>query len=99
MIGLDRDLFGEPIAAVPAVRKDGKLRKIGYAARPGTGPKKQRCGTCLHAHRVTHHGQFTHKCELMTHVWEHTAPSDINLRAPACSRWARKPYEHREHSC
>lgn len=88
-----RDLFGEPIPPVAALRRDGKFRKIGYADKPGTGPKNQRCGNCIQAERVVHRGEFTHKCKLMLHVWENTAPSDINLRAPACSKWQRKPYQ------
>lgn len=88
-----RDLLGEPIPAVPA-RKDGKMRKIGYADKLATGPKGQRCGTCIHAERVVHRGEFSHKCKLMTHVWAHTAASDISLRAPACSKWSRRPYDN-----
>lgn len=89
---IERDLFGEQVPAVPA-RKDGKPRKIGYAARPGSGPRGQRCGTCKFAQRVVHRGEFTHKGELMTFVWQHNAASDISLRAPACSKWERRPYQ------
>lgn len=93
---IERDLFGEQVPAVPA-RKDGKSRKIGYAARPGSGPKGQRCGNCQFAQRVVHRGQFTHKCELMTFVWRHGSASDIHLQAPACLKWARKPYTRHAH--
>lgn len=86
------DLFGQPIPAPAAFRKDGAPRKIGYADRPGSGPKKQRCGTCLHPQRILHEGVVSFKCELMTHVWDHSANTDIQLRAPACSRWVRKPF-------
>lgn len=87
-----RDLFGEPLPPVAARRRDGKFRKIGYADRTGTGPKGQRCATCKFAQKVTQRGEFTHKCELMALVWAHGPASDINLRAPACSKWERKPF-------
>lgn len=86
-----RDLFGEPIPATAA--RKVRVRKIGYADRPGTGPKNQRCGNCTHAERVVHRGEFTHKCALMQHLWANTAPTGIHLQAPACSKWVRKPYK------
>ena len=89
------DLFGQPIPPAYALRKEGGARKIGYADRPGSGPKKQRCGNCLHAQRILHHGQLSFKCELMNHRWDYTPATDINLRAPACSHWHRRPYHER----
>lgn len=94
---IPRDLFGEPIPATRAARPARKVRKIGYADKPATGPKGQRCGNCIHAERVVHRAEFTHKCQLMTHVWDHTAATDIHLQAPACSKWVRKPYKPHAH--
>jgi hypothetical protein len=86
------DLLGQPLPPPETIRKDGRRRKIGYAARPGTGPRRQRCGTCKFASRVVHHDEVTHKCELKAHLWRHDATTDINLRAPACSEWSAKPF-------
>lgn len=87
-----RDLLGQPIPPPAYFRNDGALRRIGYADRPGTGPKGQRCGTCIHAHLCVHLGAASHKCELMTAVWNYSTATDINIRAPACSHWQRKPF-------
>jgi len=88
----ERDLFGHPIKPHAPARDRG-VRKVGYAARLATGPKGQRCGTCAHAARVLHRGSLTHKCELMAHAWTHGEETDISLRAPACHKWERKPFE------
>lgn len=88
------DLFGEPIPLPILFRKDGGRRKIGYAARPGSGPKKQRCNTCKHLSRVLSQGFRSHKCELMTHVWSYDPITDIKPNAPACSEWVRRPFEN-----
>ena len=87
------DLLGEPLPAPHHLRKDGGRRKIGYAARPGTGPKGQRCQTCAHHQRVTHRGISTFKCSLMDHAWTHSSETDISLRAPACRKWERRPFK------
>lgn len=93
----DRDLFGNLIKPhAPAANRG--VRKVGYAARLATGPKGQRCGTCLHASRVVHKGVLTHKCALMAHAWTHSEATDINLRAPACKKWDRKSYD-KERKC
>ena len=91
MISLGKDLFGEPLPAPAAVRKDGGRRKVGYAARPGSGPKGQRCGNCKHCSLVTRRGVASKKCELMAHAWTHGAETDIHPQAPACKQWERRP--------
>ena len=90
-----RDLFGEPIPDPSAFRKDGALRRIGYADRPGTGPAKQRCGTCVYAQRCVAGGRISHKCELKAAIWNYSTLTDISLRAPACSKWERRPYSNK----
>lgn len=86
------DLLGHPLPQPSVVRKDGQLRKVGYAARPGTGPKRQRCGNCEHLARVLHRGETSHKCALMAHAWTHSSATDVHRQAPACSEWERKIY-------
>jgi len=86
-----RDLFGEPITAPVAIRKGGGRRKVGYAARPGSGPKGQRCGNCKHCSLVTSRGVSSKKCELMAGAWTHGAETDIHPQAPACKQWERRP--------
>lgn len=91
MIAAETDLFGVPIPAPPVVPKDNGKRKVGYAARPGTGPKKQRCGTCANFSRVIHKGAASFKCGKMAHAWTHGSETDIKPRAPACAEFERKP--------
>lgn len=81
------DLFEAPCVAPPPVP-----RRIGYAARPGTGPKGQRCNTCISSQRVTNCGCHSWKCERMAVLWVRGEASDIKPGAPACSEWERKPY-------
>ena len=91
MIG-EIDLFGVRIPPPAAYRKDGRLRRKGYAARPGTGPKGQRCYSCQHCMRTVHDGVRSHKCHLVASRWTHGGESDIKHGAPACRDWARKQY-------
>lgn len=86
------DLLGEPIVESVSVSDGPRLRKIGYAARPGTGPKRQRCATCVHSQRVLHRGSYSTKCERMAHAWTHGPETDIKPNAPACREWERKPF-------
>lgn len=96
MSEIARDLFGEPIAAATAFRKDGQERKIGYAARPGTGPKGQRCNTCAHCMVVVYHGMRSRKCHVVAALWSASPATDIKHNAPACREWQRKPYKRDE---
>lgn len=86
------DLLGQPLPSPGQIRRDGRPRKIGYAARPGSGPKGKRCSGCAHFGRITHDGRITPKCQLMSAVWTHGPESDIHPNAPACSEWARRPF-------
>lgn len=55
----------------------------GYAARPGSGPAGETCGSCFHASQVS--GYW--KCAAVKHRWSHGLGSDIRLKSPACSQW------------
>lgn len=98
MIRIDTDLFGVPISTPVVVRKDDGGRKIGYAARPGTGPRKQRCNTCSHCQSVTSGGIRSFKCDLMVGMWSTDPVTGIKPGAPACSEWERKPFVARKES-
>ncbi len=93
-----RDLFGEPIAAAAALRKERRRRKVGYADKPGSGPKGKRCGNCKHCSVVVHRGQRSKKCDLMAHAWTHSDETDIHPQAPACKQWERRPFSPAKHS-
>ncbi len=84
------DLFGQPMLSQTSFRKDGRLRKLGYAARPGSGPKSQRCNTCAHCIRVVHGDVHSYKCEIIASRWTQCATTDIKPNAPACSEWRRR---------
>lgn len=88
------DLFGEPLPAA-VVRHKAAKRSIGYASRPGTGPKGQRCYSCKFAHRVAEAGRHAWKCEHRAAVWDRPE-SNIKPGAPSCREWERKPYVRRE---
>ena len=90
---IETDLLGMPLPAPEFLKKDGGRRKIGYAARPGTGPKRQFCRTCKHSEKVLHHGEHTLKCGRMAHAWTHGRDTDIKPNAPACSEWARRDFK------
>lgn len=83
------DLFGAPISAPAKPRPQPSL---GYAARPGTGPKGQRCNTCRHCMLVSADGQRVRRCELTAPKWDRGAQMDIKHNAPACKHWERKEY-------
>ncbi len=77
-----------PASAVETVtvKPRGKhyVQPRGYAHLPGTGPKGETCGLCVHAVRF---GRFM-KCEKARAKWTHGRGSDVLARAPACSYWA-----------
>jgi len=93
MIRCEVDLFGIPLPPPALYRKDGGLRRAGYAAKPGTGPKGQRCNTCRWAMKVLHRGIRSHKCELQAAQWSGAPCTDIKPGAPACSEWQRKQWK------
>lgn len=69
--------------------------KIGYAARPGSGPAGETCASCRHlARRHVESARVFRKCALMRDHWTDGIGSDVELSAPACRRWrARRPSE------
>ena len=84
---ITRDLFGTPLPP----REQRIRRRIGYADRPGTGPKGQRCNTCSHCIKIDQPGHEGLKCELSAPLWNRLG-SVIKGNAPACSYWERKTY-------
>lgn len=87
-MALIRDLFGNPL---PPAEQPAR-RKIGYAAKPGSGPKKARCLQCVHFVRVTNPGEEANRCELTAKVWDKPG-STIKANAPACLYWRRRPFD------
>lgn len=90
-----KDLFGIAIdeRTLPAPRdhKRRNTRPNGYAARPGTGPAGETCGTCEHF-CWSHPGGRRHylKCGLVRKNWTHGPGTDILKRSPACELWKSK---------
>lgn len=71
------------------VPKRGKhyVQPRGYAARPGTGPAGETCGSCKHsAHGGTGKRRFP-KCELTRACHTSSRRTDILMGAPACEKW------------
>lgn len=81
----DLDLFGERSRPM---RKGPQAK--GYAARPGSGPKDQTCGSCRHCFRKTYTSKPVFKCLLMRDDWGQTRRTDILFRATACKFWEAK---------
>lgn len=69
-------------------RKRGKhyIQPRGYAARPGTGPAGETCGTCKHKTHA-HAARSYPKCALTRACWSSTRRTDILVSAPACAKW------------
>lgn len=82
----DLDLFGEK----PAKKLKGPKAK-GYAARQGSGPKDETCGSCKHCFRKTYTSKPYFKCLLMRDHWSASRTTDILFRAVACKHWEKKP--------
>jgi len=65
--------------------------KRGHAARPGTGPEGQTCGSCRHYTRRCGGAKDYLKCALTEATWTGGPGSDIRKKDPACQLWAEKP--------
>ena len=75
---------------LPPIPKRGRhyVKPNGYAARPGSGPKGETCGSCRFIVRFER-SKVWHKCELRRQTWTHGRGSDILVGAPACRFWER----------
>lgn len=62
----------------------------GFAARPGTGPAGETCGSCAHRCTISH-GKNYQKCGLIRHRWTGGPATDIRLKSPACMHWEKIP--------
>ena len=80
-----KDLFGSEVADTPKRR-----HTTGHAAKPGTGPAGEMCGTCRHDRRVSGGNRNFHKCALLEHAWSHGLGTDIKKRDPACRLWEKR---------
>jgi len=61
--------------------------KRGHAARPGTGPKGETCGTCAHRVRTDDTARPYQKCGLTRGTWTRGLASDVRAKDPACAMW------------
>lgn len=80
------DLWGAPLGAFKAKRKDPKPR--GHVSPPGTGPAGETCGSCRHAVRFDYSKSF-YKCALAKARWTCGRGTDVRARDAACSRWEK----------
>lgn len=66
---------------------DGKPVKLaGHAGIPGTGPKGETCGSCIHSAIRRCSKRFL-KCKLNSANWTSGRKSDVLHRDPSCSKW------------
>lgn len=80
------DMFGAALPAGAPARPSQ-----GYASRPGTGPKGQRCNTCRFCHVQNRAGTRVRRCEIRAAEWDKPG-MEIKHNAPACRDWQRKVY-------
>lgn len=80
LFDLEPTLFGP----MEKERKERPREKRATAAKSGTGPEGETCGTCRH--RVKPNG-VNQKCGLVRHLWTFGAATDIKARWAACSQW------------
>lgn len=77
----------EPLMLLPASALVGAtVKKRGHAARPGTGPECETCGSCAH-YTLRQMSKTYRKCALTKATWTGGAGSDIRAGDPACSKW------------
>lgn len=63
------------------------VKRRGHAARPGTGPAGETCGSCEAYTRVEAGAGTYRKCLLAKPNWTCGPGSDIRKKDPACSFW------------
>lgn len=68
------------------VRGKHYVQPRGYAARPGTGPTNETCGSCQHLYRYVRAKTYL-KCSLAQFKWTASRSSDVLAKAPACKMW------------
>ncbi len=56
-----------------------------YAAKPGSGPEGERCGTCRFARQINGHSRYYWKCSFVPAT--RGGATDIRLKTPACKKW------------
>jgi hypothetical protein len=79
--------MSEPLMLLPAsALRSTTTPKRGHAARPGTGPEGETCGSCKHLARRQMSKAYI-KCGLTKATWTGGPGSDIRAKDPACSRW------------
>lgn len=64
-------------------------RQGGYAHFPGTGPRGRQCQHCRHKTRVKGYGWICDERVRMGLPKGKKRPAKIDLRAPACNRFAQ----------
>jgi hypothetical protein len=92
----DRDLFGEiqarlaapPLTPLERKRLYRKAAEVprGHAARPGTGPAGETCGTCRHLYRTQDTARPYRKCELNRAAWTGGPKTDVRASDAARRR-------------
>ena len=84
-----KGLFDFEVEEPPARDSRGRLptKKQGHFANPGTGPKGETCGTCLHLVRHQLSSKAVFKCALARSIWTHGPGSDIRCKDAACGGW------------
>jgi len=78
-----------PLMVLPEIPKRFP-KKRGHAARPGTGPVGETCGSCAHYRSKRSNTRSYPKCELARAKWTSGSGTDIRKGDPACERWSAK---------
>lgn len=83
-----RNLFGEEIEIV----KRSTPQPSGHPARPGSGPKGETCGSCLHLTQLKYAKTYL-KCAKLRNQWTHGPGTDVRAKDAACRFWEGKNTE------
>lgn len=70
------------------IERSSTVHANGYAAKPGTGPAGESCGTCANC-RMRHLSaqRRVYKCALAMSGWNSSRSSDVLIHSPACEKW------------
>ena len=88
---MGEELFILPTHVLEAAALRARLKRRGHAGQPGSGPTRERCGTCKWVEGVSYAKTY-HKCGHRMAPRHTKGPAtDIRKRDPACERWEPAP--------
>ena len=81
------ELFSIPQSAIDYAKAHPP--KKGHAAKPGSGPAGETCGSCDHYAIRHYNGKTYRKCGACEKNWTFGPGTDIRKKDPACAFWVK----------